>query len=213
MRTLAAIILLLCCCTAFAAEQAVFLQTKSGQTFRGSYIEVASAPRAVIVLADPPRQALAEALKQELPRHGYAVLHADTTAAEKVNAIDQVRAAVDFLQAKGHPLIAIAAYDRAAVLANDYLIGVPDNGVAAWACISVSGGELRDAAKFHAPTLDIYGANDTREILDKAGARAAIIRKMRGSAQIELAGADHYYANAEQALATMIRQFLDERVK
>ncbi len=212
MRTLAAFVLFFSCWVASAAEQAVFVQTKSGQMFRAAYLEVASAPRAVIVLVPASREALAEALKQELSRHGYAVLHADTAGdAEKGNATEQLRAAVDFLQAKGHPLIAIAAYDRAAAFANDYLTAVPNNGIAAWACISVS--DLRDAAKLLLPTLDIFGAKDNREILDKADARAAVIRKIRGSAQIELAGADHDYTKEEAALATMVRQFLDERVK
>jgi pimeloyl-ACP methyl ester carboxylesterase len=214
MRTFAALVLSLSCWAAFAAEQAVLLQTKGGQTFHASYSGAGSTPRAVIVLADPPREALTEALKQELARHGYAVLHAEPiAAAEKPGAIEQLRAAVDFLQGKGHFLIAIAAYDRAAVSANDYLSAVANNGIAAWACISVRGGELRDTAKLHLPTLDIYGAKDNREVLDKADARTATIRKMRGSAQIELAGADHDYTKEEPALATMVRQFLDERVK
>jgi pimeloyl-ACP methyl ester carboxylesterase len=222
MRTLAAITLILCCVSAFAGdapplrrEQSISIQSADGRSFPALYTPAAAARGAVIVLAIAAGDALAEALRRELPLHGYAVLAVPAPAAPSIAApaIEQLRAAVTFLQAKSGGRIAIAAYDRAANIANDYLTQVADNGIAAWACISVSGGDLRDAAKLRVPTLDLYGENDTPQIRDKADARAAIIRKIRGSAQIELAGADHQYINQESAMATAVRQFLDQRLK
>jgi alpha/beta superfamily hydrolase len=75
--------------------------------------------------------------------------------------------------------------------------------------ISVSNGEFADTAKFHFPVLDIYGERDFPLLLQKAGARAAAISKHRGSAQIEVAGSDHYFTGREAELARHVRLFLD----
>jgi alpha/beta superfamily hydrolase len=38
-----------------------------------------------------------------------------------------------------------------------------------------------------------------------------VLRTVKGSAQIEVAGADHYFAGSESELIKQVRQFLDRR--
>lgn len=46
-----------------------------------------------------------------------------------------------------------------------------------------------------------------------APARAEMIRKVRGSAQIEVSGADQFFTGREQDLVSQVRLFLDQRLK
>ena len=61
--------------------------------------------------------------------------------------------------------------------------------------------------------LDLYGEKDFPAVLDHAGQRAAAIRGIRGSAQIQVPGADHFFAGMEGELVRRVRQFLDARLK
>ena len=47
----------------------------------------------------------------------------------------------------------------------------------------------------------------------RAEKRAAILRAIRGSAQVEVAGADHFFAGREDELTRQVRLFLDRRLK
>jgi alpha/beta superfamily hydrolase len=61
------------------------------------------------------------------------------------------------------------------------------------------------------PIFDIYGERDFPGVLQKAGARETVLKKLKGSAQMEVAGADHYFAGSETELVKQVRQFLDRR--
>jgi hypothetical protein len=61
--------------------------------------------------------------------------------------------------------------------------------------------------------LDLYGEKDLPLVLENADKRAAAIQGVRGSAQIQVAGADHFFAGLENELARRTRQFLDARLK
>jgi alpha/beta superfamily hydrolase len=50
-------------------------------------------------------------------------------------------------------------------------------------------------------------------VLGNAGARAAVLRTIRGSAQVEVAGADHFFAGREDELVHQARLFLDRRLR
>ena len=96
-------------------------------------------------------------------------------------------------------------------MSNFYLTGTPDNGVDAWVSVSISNGQFADAARLSMPILDIYGEHDFALVLQQARARAAVLRTRKGSAQIEVAGADHYFAGSERELVKQVRQFLDRK--
>ena len=61
--------------------------------------------------------------------------------------------------------------------------------------------------------LDLYGEKDFPAVLDSAAQRAAAIRRIRGSGQVRVAGADHFFAGTESELVRQVRQFLDSRMK
>jgi alpha/beta superfamily hydrolase len=61
--------------------------------------------------------------------------------------------------------------------------------------------------------LDLYGEKDYPAVLGNAAKRAALLRKIRGSAQVEVAGADHFFAGREDELVRQVRLFLDRRLK
>ena len=204
---------------------AVYLQQKAGHKFLAIYTEVKPARAAVIVvhgLGVHADWALIGALRSGLADFGYAtlsvqmpVLAADALGEDYPalfpDAADRLRAAVAFLKTKGHGKIALATHSMGARMGNYFLTTTPDNGVDAWISIGINSGDFAAPAKLHLPILDIYGERDFAQVLQKAGARAAILRTLKGSAQIEVAGADHYFAGSERELVAQTRRFLDRK--
>ena len=74
-------------------------------------------------------------------------------------------------------------------------------------------GEFTEPATLKAPVLDLFGEKDLPAVLDSAGKRAAAIRGIRGSGQLQVAGADHFFAGLENELVRQVRLFLDRRLK
>ncbi|MCX7137751.1 MAG: DUF3530 domain-containing protein, partial [Proteobacteria bacterium] len=89
----------------------------------------------------------------------------------------------------------------------------PDNGIDAWVAIGISSGDFTNAGKLRMPILDIYGERDFPQVRQKASERETVLKTLKGSAQIEVAGADHYFAGSERELVTRVQQFLDNRLR
>jgi len=206
---------------------AVYLTQKSGHKFLAIYSS-APQPRAAVITVHGsglhPDWALIGALRSGLADQGYTTLSvqmpvlAATAKGEEYlplfpDAAERLRAAVAFLKAKGHRKIAIASHSLGARMSNLFLAGTPDHGVGAWVSIGVSSGEFADAGKLRLPGLDIYGERDFPQVLQHASARAAVLKTLKGSAQIEIAGADHFFAGHEAELVRQVKQFLDLRLK
>ncbi len=206
---------------------AVYLAQKSGHKFLAIYTEVTQ-PRAAVItvhgIGVHPDWALIGALRSGLADQGYAtlsvqmpVLAADAKGEEYPalfpDAADRLRTAVAFLKAKGHRKIALAAHSMGSRMSNFFLTGAPDNGIDAWISIGISSGEFAEPGKLRLPVLDLYGERDFPQVLQKADARAAVLKTLKGSAQIEVAGADHYFAGQEGDLVRQVRQFLDQKFK
>jgi dienelactone hydrolase len=206
---------------------AVYLTQKSGHKFLAIYADVAQ-PRAAVITVHGqgvhPDWGLIGALRSGLADHGYATLSVQmpvlaTDALREdyfalfPDAAERLQAAVAFLKAKGHRKIVIVSHSLGARMSNLYLTGTPDNGIAAWVSIGISNGQFAAPDKLSMPILDIYGERDFALVLQQAAARAAVLRTRKGSAQIEVAGADHYFAGSESELVKQVRQFLDQRFK
>jgi len=206
---------------------AVYLAQKSGHKFLAIYTEAAQ-PRAAVItvhgLGVHPDWGLIGALRSGLAEQGYATLSVQmpVLAAEAKadaypplfpDATERLRAAVAFLKAKGHHKIAIASHSLGSRMSNFFLVSAPGHGIEAWICIGISSGEFAEPGKLRLPVLDIYGELDLPEVLQQAEARAAVLKTLRGSAQIEIAGADHYFTGRENELVRQVRQFLDFRLK
>jgi pimeloyl-ACP methyl ester carboxylesterase len=202
---------------------AVYLAQKSGHKFLGLYTTAKDARAAIIVvhgLGIHPDWNLIGALRSNLPDAGYAtlsiqmpVLAADAKGEDYPalfpDAAERIGAAVAFLRSKGFARIALVSHSMGSRMSNYFLAANPAHALAAWVAVGISSGEFADAAKLNLPVLDIYGERDFPQVLQKADARAAVLSRLQGSAQIEVPGSDHYFAGSETALVTRVRQFLD----
>jgi len=50
-------------------------------------------------------------------------------------------------------------------------------------------------------------------VIEDAAKRAAAIRGIRGSGQMQVAGADHFFVGVETELIRRVKQFLDSRLR
>jgi pimeloyl-ACP methyl ester carboxylesterase len=206
---------------------AIYLTQKSGHKFLAIYT-VAAKPRAAVIvvhgLGVHPDWALIGALRSGLSDQGYTTLSVQMpvlAASAKgedypalfSDAADRLNAAVAFLNTKGHHPIALVSHSMGSRMSNFFLTRSPDSGIAAWASVGISNGEFAEPAKLRLPVLDIYGERDFPLVLKSADARAATLKLLKGSAQIEVAGADHYFAGSERELVRQVRQFLDQKFK
>jgi pimeloyl-ACP methyl ester carboxylesterase len=201
---------------------AVYITQASGHKFLALYTGAKNARAAVIVvhgLGVHPDWALIGALRSSLPDHGYAtlsvqmpVLAADAKREDYfalfADAAERLAAAVALLKSKGHSRIALASHSIGASMSNYFLTAAPA-GISTWIAVGIFPSEFTDPDKLHLPILDIYGERDLPQVLQKADARAAVLMKLKGSAQIEVPGADHYFNGSEAELARNIRRFLD----
>ena len=206
---------------------AVYLAQKSGHKFLAIYTAGAPASAAVITVHGSgvhPDWALIGALRSGLADQGYTTLSvqmpvlAATAKGEEYlplfpDAAERLRAAVAFLKAKGHRKIAIASHSLGARMSNLFLAGTPDHDIAAWISVGITTGEFTEPDRLRMPVLDIYGERDFPQVLQHASARAAVLKTLKGSAQIEVAGADHFFAGHEAELVRQVKQFLDLRLK
>ena len=126
-------------------------------------------------------------------------------------AAERIAVAGRWLRDKGYRHIVLLSHSMGAWMANEYLIDADATPYAAWVCMGING-RIRDPARIYLPTLDIYGENDL-----EPARRAAPWRWMMrlimpaGSVQVEVPGADHYYAGKENEAAAEIVKFLRVR--
>jgi pimeloyl-ACP methyl ester carboxylesterase len=63
------------------------------------------------------------------------------------------------------------------------------------------------------PVLVLFGENDLPGVTASARERAEVLRKVRGSAQVQAAGADHFFNGHDADLVRQVELFLDRAVK
>jgi pimeloyl-ACP methyl ester carboxylesterase len=198
----------------------------AGRKFLAIWTPNARARTGVIVvhgLGLHPDWGLINPLRSQLAEQGYATLSVQMPVAFKEvgadrypplfpEAAERLRAAADFLRARGLKRIAIVAHSMGARMANHYLGTASDARVDAWVAIGLQGA-FAAPATLRAPVLDIFGELDQPAVIEGAPARAAVLRNLRGSAQVQVAGADHFFGGMEAELARRIILFLDARVR
>ncbi len=208
------------------AGDAVWIELKSGRKFLAIYTPNPKALAGVVVvhgLGLHPDWGLIGALRSQLADQGYVTLSVQmpVLAAEAKadrypplfpEAAERLGAAVAWLRGKGLKKVAIVSHSMGARMTNYFLNHAGDTRIDAWVAIGISG-EFTRAEDFHAPVLDLYGEKDYPGVLDGAGARAAALRKVRGSGQMQVAGADHFFTGLEGELGRQARQFLDSRLR
>jgi pimeloyl-ACP methyl ester carboxylesterase len=205
---------------------AVYLELKSGRKFLAVWAANATAVTGVIVvhgLGLHPDWGLINPLRSQLSEQGYAtlsvqmpVLAADERGEKYFplfpEAAERLAAAVTYLRGKGLKKVAIVSHSMGSRMTNYFLNHASDARIDAWVAIGLSG-EFTDPATFKAPVFDLYGENDFPAVLYNAARRAAAIRGIRGSGQMQIAGSDHFFAGMEDELVRRVKQFLDSRLK
>jgi predicted alpha/beta-hydrolase family hydrolase len=205
---------------------AVWLEPGSGRKVLAIYTPAPKATSGIIVvhgLGLHPDWGLINTLRSRLPEHGYTTLSVQMPvlgAEAKIErypplfpeAAERLGTAVAWLRGKGMKKIAVVSHSMGARMTNHFLNHPGSARIDAWVAIGVTG-EFTQAQDFRAPVLDLYGEKDYPGVLDSAPARAAAIRKIRGSGQVQVAGADHFFGGMEGELVRQVRQFLDSRLR
>ena len=205
---------------------AVQLELPQGRKFLGIYAPARATGPAVVVihgLGVHPDWSLVNALRSRLADEGYAtlsiqmpVLAADAKAEQYAplfpEAAERIAAAVRFLRGKGHPRVAAVAHSLGARMANHYVESAGGAGVDAWVSVGITAPYTGTGA-FRMPVLDIYGERDYPSVRDNAPRRAESLRRVRGSAQIEVRDADHFFNGHEAELVRHIKLFLDRSLR
>lgn len=204
----------------------VQLALPAGRKFLGIYAPNSKAQAGVVVvhgLGVHPDWGLINPLRSQLSEQGYATLSVQmpVLAAELrgdrypplfPEAAARIAVAVKFLQDKGHKKIAIVSHSFGSRMTNVLLNQLDAPAIAAWVSIGIVG-EYTRPETFKAPVLDLYGEKDFPEVLELAARRAAAIQKIRGSAQIRVAGADHFFTGMDRELVQNVKQFLDRATR
>ena len=208
----------------------VYLQQSRGKDPSHKFLALfADAPGAktAIVLAHGvgvhPDYGLVGSLRTKLNDAGFATLSIQMPVAgaeAKVEdyypavfdeAAERFAVAARWLQAKGYRQIVLLSHSMGAWMANEYLINTAATPYGAWICIGTTG-RIVSPGSVRLPTLDLYGEHDL-----ESTKRAAPLRRMMkmfmasGSEQVEVAGADHYFAGRENEAATEIVKFIRAR--
>jgi pimeloyl-ACP methyl ester carboxylesterase len=205
----------------------VYLAQKNGHKFLAIWTPNPNAVAGVIVvhgLGVHPDWGLINPLRSQLSEQGYATLSVQMPVLEAEargdrypplfpESAERLAAAVAFLRGKGLKKVAIVSHSLGSRMTNYFLNHTDDARIDAWVAIGIISGGFTQADLFKAPVLDLYGENDFPAVLDNAAKRATAIRGIRGSGQMQVAGADHFFAGMENELVHRVKQFLDSRLK
>lgn len=203
---------------------AVWLEA-AGRKFLGILTPAKDAKGAVIVVHGSgihPDWGLNGTLRAALAERGYTTLSIqmpvlaadakhDEYPATFPEAGARIAAAIAYLQGQGAKKTAIVSHSMGSRMVNDFIVGKPDAPLFAWVSLGISSGELRPAP-IRYPVLDLYGETDFPQVVAGAPKRADWIRGIKGSAQIMIPGADHFFAGKESAMTDAVAVFLNRAV-
>jgi len=202
--------------------EAVWLEQKSGHRFLGLYARAAN-ERGALVIAHgrgwSPDYDLYGELRTRLADAGYSTLAIQMPVLPGTAKIgdylptftdsdERFALAVAWLRAKGAKRVAIVSHSLGATMANHYLIYAKAPDVDAWVMISIING-LEDMFRIKVPVLDVFGSNDWSVTRFGGDERLAQIRRIAGSRQVIVAGAEHFFEGHRDELVKSIAGFLD----
>lgn len=204
----------------------VQLTSPGGRKFLGIYAPNSKVQAGIIVvhgLGVHPDWGLINPLRSQLSEQGYATLsiqmpvlateaRGDQYPPTFAEAAERIAVAVNYLRGKGHQKVAIVSHSLGARMANVFLNQADAPAINAWVAIGISG-EYTQPEMLKAPVLDLYGEKDLPAVLDNAAKRAAAIRKIRGSVQVSVAGADHFFNGMDNELVRNVKLFLDRATR
>ena len=197
----------------------VYLQLKQGRTFLTLLTETKEARAAVILLHGVgvhPDWGLIGVLRTQLADHGYTTLSLQLPVLPiEVSGnqyrktfpegVQRIAVAVDFLQKKGYPKIAIVSHSLGSAVGALYIRQQPTK-LFAWAALGIEGADAFSGIKI--PVLDLYGENDFPGIVSSAPARAVSLKGKAHSKQVMLPKSDHFYSQHETEMMETVKAFL-----
>jgi len=198
------------------------LTLKDGRKFLGIHAPNAKARAGIVLvhgLGMHPDWSVVHPLRSQLAEQDYATLSVQMPVmgagvpGEQYTplfpeAAARIAVAVQYLRNKGHAKIVIVSHSYGARMTNVLLNQTDAPAITAWVSIGITG-EYTSPATFKAPVLDLFGENDFPGVLELAAKRASAIRSVRGSAQIRVAGADHFFQGMDNELVRNVKLFLD----
>ena len=204
---------------------AVMLALPAGRKFLSIYQNVTAASTGVVVvhgLGVHPDWPIINRLRTGLAEAGYATLsvqmpvlaadvRGDAYRAVFPEAAERLRVAVEFLRSRGMKRVAIVSHSLGARMSDHALTAAKLPGIDAWVAVGLSG-RYGTPRRNDVPVLDIFGTKDLPAVLGERDARAQHISAIRGSAQMEVQGADHFFEGQEAELVRLVKLFLDQKV-
>jgi pimeloyl-ACP methyl ester carboxylesterase len=201
----------------------VWLQQKNGHKFLALYTEAKNARGAAIVAHGrgwSPDYELYGILRTKLAEAGYTTLAIQLPVlggGAKIgdylptypDARERFQIAADYLKAKGYRNVAIVSHSLGATMANQYLIDTEDKTVKAWVFVGIING-LEEMFRIKIPVLDVFGGKDWEVTQVGAYERRKQIMKIKGSDQIIVPDALHFFEGKEDELTAIIVRFLDQ---
>ncbi len=200
----------------------VWFKQKNGHEFLALFTE-AKEPRGAVIVAHGrgwnPDFELYGALRVKLAEQGYTTLSIQLPVlgpGAKLgdylptypDARERFDLAAKFLAEKGYKNVAIVSHSLGATMANQYLIWVDSTPVKAWVFIGIING-LEEMFRIKIPVLDVYGSKDW-EITQVGGPeRLKQIRRIKGSGQVVVPNAPHFFEGKEDELVRIVVDFLD----
>src|SRR5262245_40164589 len=208
---------------ALMVGDAVWLVQKEGHKFLGLYTEAKEARGAVILAHGrgwSPDYELYGVLRTKIAEQGYTTLSIQLPVlggGAKIgdylytfpDAAERFQIAADYLKGKGYKNIAIVSHSLGATMANQYLIKTDDKTVKAWVFIGIING-LEEMFRIKMPVLDVFGSKDWEITQVGAYERKKQIMKIKGSDQIVVPDALHFFEGKEDELTRIVVGFLDQ---
>jgi pimeloyl-ACP methyl ester carboxylesterase len=200
----------------------VWLDQKGGHRFLGLYARAAN-ERGALVIAHgrgwSPDYDLYGELRTRLADAGYSTLGIQMPVLPGTAKIgdylptfadsdERFAAAVAWLRRKGAAKVVIVSHSLGATMANHYLIYAAAPDVDAWVMISIING-LEDMFRIKVPVLDVFGSNDWSVTRFGGDEWLAQIRRIVGSGQVVIPGAEHFFEGHREELVRHIVAFLD----
>jgi len=203
--------------------EAVWLEAPRTEKFLGIYTEARNAKTAIILahgLGVHPDHGLIGDLRARLADTGYTtlsiqmpILAADAPAARYPvlfwEADARFAAALTFLRRKRYDKVVLVSHSMGSRMANHYIVAHPRVPLSGWISLSISNGEFTGLKRMSFPVFDVYAEKDFDVVLQGAPKRAAVLKRMRGSSQAMVFGADHHFSKKEKELAALIRLLLE----
>jgi len=172
-------------------------------------------------------------LRVKLPEHGWStlsiqmpILHNEAKEDDYAPLFPEIaprmNAAVAYLKSKGIRRIVVAGHSLGSTM-SAYYLAHNTNPVKGLVAIGTSGiGFSQPGLKFFdslprlskLPILDLYGSEDTKDVLGTVGQRMEIA-KQSGNAhytQVKVPGANHFFQGKETELAQQVSSWLDKQI-